>query len=36
VQHRWNRDFLQAENNVRGAVRVTARFDRAPPVSAAQ
>lgn len=34
VQHRWNRDFLQAENNVRGAVRVTAGFDRAPRVSA--
>lgn len=31
VQHRWNRDFLQAENNVRGAVHVTARFDRTGP-----
>jgi hypothetical protein len=30
VQHRWNRDFLGAENNVRGALHVTARFDRPP------
>lgn len=42
VQRRWNRDFLDHEVNVRGAVRITARFDGpaatphpAPPVSAA-
>ncbi len=39
VQRRWNRDFLDHEVNVRGAVRITARFDgpasvAAPSVSA--
>jgi hypothetical protein len=43
VQRRWNRDFIDHEVNVRGAVRVTARFDRpasspapGPPVSASR
>ncbi len=35
VQRRWNRDFLGHEVNLRGAVSVTARFDRPPPVPGA-
>jgi hypothetical protein len=34
IQHRWNRDFIRHEQNVRGAVHFTARFDRPPPATA--